>query len=99
MFLDIPVKDLTAPVLLGIGILMVLTGLLVPSRFYKAKSEESERWRLAFETEREARMTSDAQTSELLEGQKTSHALIVAIFKNSEAARESGEKRNVVLEQ
>lgn len=90
MIYGIPVKELTAPALLGITILFILTGLLTPRRTYKDKSEECERWRLAFETEREARMTSDGQTAQLLEGQKAQHAMIVAIFENSKNIRESG---------
>lgn len=78
------IEQLTPIGLLLVGVLMIMTGLLVPYRFYKAKCDESERWRLSFETEREARKLSDAQTTQLLEGQKTSHGMILAIFKNSE---------------
>lgn len=84
-----PLVGLTAPALCGIFVLLVFTGLLVPRRTYKDKCAESDRWRMTFETEREARMTSDKQTSELLEGQKSSHAVLTAIFKNSEAMLES----------
>jgi hypothetical protein len=88
MIYGIPVEKLTAPVLLGITILLILTGLLVPRRTYKDKAQESERYREAFETEREARMISDRQTSQLLEGQKAQHAMIVAIFENSKVIRD-----------
>ena len=89
MIAGIPVRDLTAPALVSIFVLLIFLGLLVPRRTYRDKSEESDRWRVAFETEREARQTSDKQTSELLEGQKSSHAVLVAIFKNSEAMLEA----------
>jgi hypothetical protein len=88
----IPVDKLTAPVLLAIAVLMVLNGLLVPRRVYKDKVEESNRWQLAFETSEKARAESDKQTGELLEVAKTSHALIVAVFQNSEALRQNGER-------
>ena len=84
MIFDIPVGDLTAPGLIGLGVLLIMTGRLVPVRFYKNKSDESERWRLSFETERETRKVLDKQTSELLESQKATHAVILAILKNSE---------------
>ena len=87
----IPLGDLSAPVLLGIAVLMLLLGLLVPRRTLRDKAEESERWRQAFETEREARATSDSQTKELLELAKTTHAVIVAMFKTSEGTHQSGE--------
>lgn len=95
MIYGIPVEKLTAPVLLGITILLILTGLLVPRRTYKDKAEESERYRAAFETEREARMLADRQTAQLLEGQKAQHAMIVAIFENSETIRRESGGRNV----
>jgi hypothetical protein len=91
MFEGIPIDKLTAPVLLGICVLLILTGRLIPRRVYQDKSEECDRYREAFETEREARATSDAQTSELLEGQKTLLHLVEAIFQNSETARKGGE--------
>jgi hypothetical protein len=86
----IPVKELTAPVLCGIFVLLVFVGYLIPRRIYKDKAEESERWRTAFETERTARQTSDDQTSELLEGQKTTHAVILAVLKNSDLLLKAG---------
>lgn len=95
MIAGIPVVGLTAPALVGIFVLLVFTGMLIPRRIYQDKSNESDRWRTAFETEREARMTSDKQTSELLEGQKSSHAVLVAIFKNSEKLLESRGSRDV----
>jgi hypothetical protein len=92
MFEGVPVEKLTAPVLLGIAILMLLMGWLVPRRTYKDKQDESERWRMAYETEQEARRTSDAQTTELLEVARTTHALIVAFFGNKDLLRSTGGK-------
>lgn len=76
----IPLVGLTAPGLLGIAILLMFTGRLVPRATLKDKADECEKWRLAYEAEREARATSDAQTVELLEGVKANHAIIAALF-------------------
>lgn len=92
MFDGIPLENLSAKVLLGIAVLMILMGLLVPRRTYNDKVKESERWRLAFETSEKARAESDKQATELLEVAKTDHALIVAIFENSKNASSSGGK-------
>lgn len=95
MFSGIPVEQLTAPALTGIAVLMVFMGFLVPKRFYQAKVDESQRWQLAFELQRDRADKSDAQTAELLEVAKTTHALITAVFSNSSAIRQAGEQ-NVV---
>lgn len=87
----IPIGDLSAPALLGLAILLLLTGRLWSNPAYKAKSDEAEKWRLAYEAERDARATSDAQTAQLLELAKTTHAFITATFSNSEQIRRSGE--------
>lgn len=86
----IPVSDLTAPTLLGIAILMVLLGLLVPRYVYNEKKQEAEKWRLAYEAEKTARATSDAQTAELLELAKTTHKIIAATFYTTDRLRQSG---------
>ena len=90
MLEGIPFERLTAPTLLGIAVLLIFLGRLVPRSFYKDKVAEAEKWRLAYETEREARATSDAQTAELLELAQTSHQLLVAMFGASEHRRAGG---------
>lgn len=80
MIEGIPIVGLTAPTLLGITVLLLLTGRLVPRVTLKDKADECEKWRLAYIAEREARATSDAQTVELLEGVKANHAVISALF-------------------
>lgn len=80
MLADIPIVDLTAPTLLGIGIIFLLTGRLHTRFSYMEKKEEADRWRAAYEVERDARITSDAQTVELLEVAKTTHDIISAMF-------------------
>lgn len=90
MIEGIPIAGLTAPTLLGIAILMLLTGRLFTKAAFEDKAQEAERWRLAYEAERTARATSDAQTAELLELAKTTHAFITAVFSTSEQIRRSG---------
>lgn len=77
---DIRLVDLTAPTLLGIGILMLMTGRLWTNAAYREKCKEATEWKEAYETEREARSTSESQTAELLEVAKTTHNVIVAMF-------------------
>lgn len=90
MFDGISVASLTPPTLLCVVVLMILLGRLVPRTTLKDKAAESERWRLAYEAEREARATSDAQTAELLELAKTTHNIIAAMFGTTEHIRQSG---------
>lgn len=92
MMLDgIPIVGLTAPSLLGVAILLLLTGRLIPRSTWLDKAKEADQWRKAYEAEREARSTSDAQTAELLELAKTTHSFITAVFTNSERIRQSGD--------
>lgn len=83
----LPLVELTAPSLLALTVLMVLTGRLSPRSVVEDKQAEAQQWRDAYEKEREARSLSDSQTAELLEVSKTNHALITAIFANSERIR------------
>lgn len=91
----IPFADLTAPTLLGITVLLLLLGRIVPRATYQDKAKESEKWRLAYEAEAKARATSDAQTAELLEVARTTHKIIVAVFGAEERARRAGESAYV----
>lgn len=86
----ISLSNLTAPTLLGIAILMMLLGRLLPKSTYNEKAQEAERWRQAYEAERLARATADAQTAQLLELAKTTHAIIVAMFGTAERLQKSG---------
>lgn len=90
MIEGIPIAGLTAPALLSIAVLMLFTGRLWTNSAYQEKVKESEQWREAFRKERESRITSDAQTAELLELAKTTHSFISAVFNNSERIRQSG---------
>jgi hypothetical protein len=86
----IPIAGLTAPALLGLAVLMLLLGRIVPRSTLQDKAKECEQWRLAYEAEREARAASVAQTVELLELAKTTHDIIVAIFYTKERLVKSG---------
>lgn len=79
----ISIVGLTPAGLLLVAVLMVFTGYLVPRRIYLEKAAEAERWRAAYEVERTARATSEAQTRELLEIAKTSEKLMSAVFETS----------------
>lgn len=91
MIAGIPIAGLTAPALLGIAVLMLLLGRIIPRSTYQDKCDEAERWRLAYETEREARALADAQVRDLMEVAKTSQGLISGVYANSERIRQSGE--------
>lgn len=80
MFEGIPVVSLTAPALLGITILLLLMGRIVPRVTLQDKTQEAADWKSAYEAERDARARSNLQTIELLEVSKTTHAITVAMF-------------------
>jgi hypothetical protein len=83
----IPVLTYTPQALLGIAVLLVLFGLLVPRKVLLDKEKESERWRKAYEAERDARALSDAQTAELLELAKTTYELLDATLSGPSQGR------------
>lgn len=88
----IPIGNLTPSVLLGIAVLMVFLGVLVPRYLYKEVVKDRDTWRKVAEKEREIRVTRADQDTELFELVKTSHSILVAVFGNdAERARESGE--------
>ena len=91
----VPLVGLSAPALLGICILLLMTGRLVPKSTLDSKEKESDRWREAYETEREARALSDKQTAELLEVSKTTNRIIVATFGTRGVLRQLGEPSDV----
>jgi hypothetical protein len=93
MWGGIPFDKLSAPVLVGIVVLMILLRWLVPRATYKEKCLEAENWRLAYEAEREARTKSDAQTTELLELAKTTHNVLVAWFGTTNGLDRTGGER------
>jgi hypothetical protein len=90
MFEGISIGELTPPVLLGLAILMIMLGWIVPKTTLNDKKREAEQWRLAYFSEREARATSDAQTVQLLELAKTQLDIIDATFGDNERPRKNG---------
>lgn len=74
------VVGLSAPTLLGLAVILLLTGRIVPRRILKDKDEESERWRQAYEAEREARLVSDNQTTKLLVAVETNRDVLYALL-------------------
>ncbi len=90
IFEGITLAGLTPSVLLGLAILMLFTGKLWTNSAYQQKVQEAENWKAAYETEREARAQSDAQTAELLEVAQTTQQIVAALFGATERARRSG---------
>jgi len=89
--IPIPIVGLSAPAIVSILIIMLFTGKLWTNSAYQEKKADAERWRQAYEAERDARQISEAQTAELLELAKTTHSFIVATFSNSERIRQAGD--------
>lgn len=98
MFEGIPLVGLTAPGLVGIAVVLLLTGRIVPRATLRDKAQEATEWRLAFEKEREIRLASDAQTVELLEVVKTTNRIVTALFGSGGRARRSGESSDASMD-
>lgn len=89
MLEGIAIGELTPSVLLGICILLMFLGRLVPRSTLQDKIDEADKWRLAYEVEREAHGIADAQTTKLLELANITHGLIVSMagsYANGNAA-------------
>lgn len=81
--IGIPFQSLTPSVLLGIAVLLLLLGKIVPRSTYLDKAEEAERWRKAYETERESNELRDEMAKEHLDVSRTTLAFIKAVFQTS----------------
>jgi hypothetical protein len=92
----VPLIGLSAPGLAAFFFLLMYTGRVVPRSTLVDKKEESERWRLAYEKEREARGAADAQARELLEVSKTTHHIVLALFQNAQEAAARGGSRDAL---
>lgn len=73
--------------MLGLGIVAVLTGRLVPARTMEARMKDKDGqlkdkdsqitlWHSAYEREAEARKIGEAQVDKLIDGQRTTNLLI-----------------------
>lgn len=92
----VPLVGLSAPTLLGLCILLLLTGRIVPRATLLEKKQEADKWQAAYEKEREARAAADAQSQELLEVSKTTHHIVLALFQNAQEAAARGGNANVL---
>lgn len=68
-----------AGALLGLTILAILSGRLVPRRTLTDQQKETERWRSAFENAEQARAEQAEQIRELAEVGRTTNAMIAAL--------------------
>src|SRR5678815_384864 len=80
MFDGIPVLDYSAPTLVGITVILLLLGYIVPRKTLNDKAKECKEWKDAYEKERDSRILAAAQTTELLELAKTTHEILDAAF-------------------
>lgn len=76
----IPLGSLAPPALLGLVVIYFLLGKIVPRSALDDKQLETDRWRAAYETERDSRKIAEGQVVELLELAKTSNAILVGTF-------------------
>lgn len=77
--IGVPVEFLAPSALLGLAILMLFVGKLWTNPAYQQKVKECEKWEKAYERSEAARVIADAQTTQLLEQAKTTHAIVVAM--------------------
>ena len=87
---DIPLIGLTAPTLVGLAVLFLMTGRIVPRTTYQEKIKEAADWRQAYENEREARAKSEQHMVELLEVSKANYAIVHAVFGKGGALQRTG---------
>lgn len=90
MLEGISVLALTPSVLVGITVLMLLRGLIVPRSTLQDKQKEADQWHQAYELERTARSTSDAQNRELLEVAKASAGFLKAVSERAAVMPDGG---------
>lgn len=83
MFEGISIAALTPAGLLLVTVLMILTGRLVPRSTHQDAKKEADQWHQAYELERVARNTADAQNRELLEVAKASAGFLKAVSEHA----------------
>ena len=72
-FGGITFADLTSSTLLAAVVILILLGRLVPQSILQDKIQERDRWREAYESEREARAVAEAQSQELIDRTRHLH--------------------------
>jgi hypothetical protein len=82
--------DSLANTLVAVFVILLFTGRIYPRSTIDEKNREAERWRKAYELEREARSRAVEQTADLLEMAKTTNAIVTALFQNTRPSEESG---------
>lgn len=72
----VPILSLTPGVLLGVLVLAIITGRLVPRRTHEDALHDRDQWRAAHMVSEQARQASSDQVHELLEHARTTDAFI-----------------------
>lgn len=81
--IQIPAESLTLGGLLGLAVLAVLAGWLVPRRTLTDQQRQAEHWRTAYENSEKARAEQADQIRELSELARTTNAMIAALPRRS----------------
>ena len=92
---NIPLIALTPSALLGIAILLIITGGLWTNKAYQQKVRECEKWEKAFQKSEEARSLESTQNKELLEVGKATYHILDAVFNSLEPPGRGGAHRVV----
>lgn len=79
MLEGVAATDIGLGTLVGIFFLLMFFGRIKPKSDVDRADAAAEKWRQAYETEREARATADAQTAELLELADTTQSILIAL--------------------
>lgn len=87
-FDGIPIVGMTSPALLGIVILLILTGKLIPRRTYDDMKEDRDSWRAAHAVSEEARIHTAQQLDEMMEVGQTVKDVLQALRRAEEAKPE-----------
>lgn len=90
MLEGIAATDVGLGTLVAVFFLLMFFGRIKPKSDVDRADAEAEKWRQAWELEREARIQADTQTAELLEVARTTHQIVVALFGAAESSRRSG---------
>lgn len=86
MFDGLPIGDYGPEAILGIGVLCIIFGLLVPRKTYLDAQHDRDMWRAAHMISEQARAEGAAQVDELLEHARTTDAFIRSIERASKAS-------------
>jgi hypothetical protein len=77
--MDFPLWQASAGSLLAVVVLLILTGRLVPYQMLRDARAEAERWRSAYELEREARQRLAQHAEAGIEAARTTIAVLNAL--------------------